>query len=213
MNRIIYEILTWCPGVIFLFGYIFQIHRLYITKYPKEIDKFTFLIIFLGNMGAYLFTNKYFSLKAISAYIIPACFQLFIIGYSEYKKKRKKESIIYSVSLFILLFSLILFVSVFQKNALVKKKINSINEYAGLIALFYPIASGLQVYKMFKDKHSEGISVRLWIFLALGQFGLYFLVGKYTNIKSILAFIGSGVLNLVVAFYALYLREKKEHKK
>jgi uncharacterized protein with PQ loop repeat len=210
VNKYFYETITWLPGIVFITGYLIQIFKIYKTPYPEEVEKYTFLMILLANIGAYLFTNKFFSLKAISAYIIPSVLQIIIIAYSDYKKKNKKEAVIYSISLSILLILLMLFVSIFQNNKLVKKYLKFISKYAGFIAILFPIAAGLQLFRIIKDKDIEGVSIFSWLFLSIGQFGCYFLAGKYGSIQSILAFIGAGVVNLSVALYTIYLKKKNK---
>ena len=78
MRKSIYEILTWCPGIIFILSYILQVYKIHKTDDPEEIDKFTFILFFVGNIGAYLFTDKYFSFKTIGAYIIPNIFMIIV---------------------------------------------------------------------------------------------------------------------------------------
>jgi uncharacterized protein with PQ loop repeat len=213
MIKSIYEILTWLPGIIFILSYILQIYKIHKTDNPGEIDKFTFILFFLGNIGAYLFTDKYFSLKTLSAYVIPNIFMIIVIGYSEYKKKEIKKSITYSSILTIIFICFVLFILNFKNNPQIKTNINSINNYAGYISLLFPIAGLLQLIKIIKDKHANGVSPKLWAGLGLGNIGCYILTGKYNSFQSIGSFLLSASLYFIIASYTLYLNNKNKFNK
>ena len=62
----IVELLKWSPGIISPISNFLQILDIYKTGKAYDVDSITFTLFILGNIGGYLFTKQYFSIKALS---------------------------------------------------------------------------------------------------------------------------------------------------
>ena len=212
MNIILYyiiEIFKWVPGIIFPISHIIQLIDMY-KNYEKKhnlninLDPLTFLFFYIGNLGAYLFTKKYLSIKVWLAYIIPAIIEIYIYIYYYYVKNNKSKAIIYGLIMSILLVGTIAYANIFQYNKRFIKYITSISEYAGFLpALLFPIGILLQFIKIIKKKSFIDVSMNGWILMIFANIGSYILIEKYTSWKSISAFLLSAIFSLAIVIYII----------
>jgi uncharacterized protein with PQ loop repeat len=82
-------------------------------------------------------------------------------------------------------------------------------EIAGWIpAVVFPSATGLQLAKIIKHKSAKGVSIATWLLFGLSNLGLYAYAEKYTSIQTIAGFLGTALLDFIIAAMAFY---KKGH--
>jgi uncharacterized protein with PQ loop repeat len=82
-------------------------------------------------------------------------------------------------------------------------------ELAGWIpAIILPTATGIQLYKIIRDKKTEGVSTMAWLLLAFANIGLYVFTEKYLEIQSILALLLTTVLDICIVISIKYYEKK-----
>lgn len=75
-------------------------------------------------------------------------------------------------------------------------------------ALVFPLATALQLAAILRARSAKGVSIAAWLLFALANVSLYLYVGKYGELQSILAGLGTAVLNLAIVAAALLYRAK-----
>ena len=209
----IIELLRWSPGIISPLSNIMEIIKMYKTRKSEGVDSLTYLLFFLGNIGGFLFNRKYKSIKTWLAYILPSILEIYILILKFKYENNEKQKLAFSIPLSSILGITLFGIFFFKNNKKFKLMINYISDYGGFLpGLLYPIASILQLVKIIKSDNVKGLSEYTWILLFICNVGLYFLSGRYYNWKSILGFLGSAILNIVVVFYIVHLREKEKNK-
>lgn len=87
---------------------------------------------------------------------------------------------------------------------------NFLVNLAGWIpALVFPSATGLQLFKILKNKNAAGVSVATWLLFGIANIGLYIYTEKFLSFQSIFGFLGTAFLDFVIVGYTIYLRPKK----
>ena len=83
-------------------------------------------------------------------------------------------------------------------------------------ALVLPGAALLQLIKLWKTHDPSGVSVLSWLMFAVANIGAYFLFaetgGGYLDIRTILAFLLTSLLNFWVVWTVLKYRIKPDEK-
>jgi len=75
-------------------------------------------------------------------------------------------------------------------------------------AIILPSATAIQLYQIIKTKKSAGISKTAWSLYAIADFGAYIFTEKLLSAQAILAFFLTGVICVLIVFFA-----KKYEKK
>ncbi len=89
-----------------------------------------------------------------------------------------------------------------------------IQELAGwLPALILPTATLLQLIKIIRQGHSEGVSLASWVLFGFANLGTYVFTGRYTAIQTILGFLLTAVLNFVIAGLIIFYNRKNAKSK
>jgi hypothetical protein len=78
-------------------------------------------------------------------------------------------------------------------------------------AVILPTATAIQLYKLIKDKNSDGLSSLSWFFFALANGGLYIFTEKYFEIQAILALLLTTILDICIVI-GIRFYKKKSHK-
>jgi uncharacterized protein with PQ loop repeat len=73
-------------------------------------------------------------------------------------------------------------------------------------ALVFPLATALQLAAILRARSAKGVSIAAWLLFALANVSLYLYVGKYGELQSILAGLGTATLNLAIVAAALLYR-------
>lgn len=216
-NKIISEIvelLKWSPGIISPISNMIEILDIYKTGKAYDVDTITYLLFILGNIGGYLFTKQYFSIKALLAYIVPSIMEIYIIALKYHKDDEKNKEIVYTSVLSIILCVTIFSIALFRNSSGFKRIIGDVAEYSGFLpAILYPVATILQLVKIIKSGSSVGVSINTWILNLVANIGLYFLSNQYYNWKSIVGFLGTGFICAIIIFYIIDLKNKNDDKK
>jgi len=83
-------------------------------------------------------------------------------------------------------------------------------------ALVLPGAALIQLVQLWKTHNPGGVSVLSWLMFGVANIGAYFLFvetgGKYSDIRPILAFLLTSVLNFWVVWTVLKFRIKPDEK-
>ncbi len=204
-------ILTWIPAFAFPTSHLLQIYKMISSGQVKDVSAKTFYGYFIGNMGAYLFTEKYTDPRTILAYLLTSFLEIVIVTLTEtgtqfqnIKKELKDETKRYKLYAIILsaimIAILVLYIINYQQKYL--KKIAS---YAGFLpALLFPSATIFQIWKIVNTGKLLGVSCKAWILQILANIGAYFLTSKLMNLKSIMAFLLTASLDLVIVLLYFY---------
>ena len=198
---------SWVPTIVFPLSHILQIIKIHKSTHVQDVSPFTFLFFFIGNMGGYLFTDRYFSIKVVMSYIITSILEIYIISLIYNKTDKKTEEHYYTTILSAVLLVVLIFAFLSTEINNIKKFKNNIAKSAGFLpALLFPIGTLLQLIKIIKNNSTRGVSMFLWVLMLFGNIGLYILSKKYLSWKSIVGFLGTGILNIMIIFYILYLK-------
>jgi uncharacterized protein with PQ loop repeat len=89
---------------------------------------------------------------------------------------------------------------------------DTIINIAGWIpAIAIPSATLAQLFKILGSRKTAGVSVLSWGLFGVANLGIYIFTEKYFAIQSILAQLLTAILNFVIVFSILALRDKKKH--
>lgn len=221
VQNILLELLKWSPGIIYPLSHIIQIVDMYKAnlhnnhkKHPINIDldMTTFLLFYIGNIGAYLFNKDYFSIPVWLAYIIPSILEIYILTYAKILDNETTKAIIYSIVLSVILVLLIIFAYIIFNDKQLSRKINKIGEYAGFFpALLFPLGILLQFIMIIKKQSFHLVSKNGWILMMIGNIGSYILTKQYSSWKSITAYILSAIFSLCIVIY-ISVKQNKQKK-
>jgi hypothetical protein len=196
------NILTYVPAFAFPISHLIQIDKMIRSGEVKDVSALTFYGYFLGNFGAYLFTEKYNDYRTIFAFLLTAFLEIVIVVLTQigtniendemYEKNKYKLFGILTLS------TIILIITYYSINYQ-RKYIKQISSIAGIFpAIFFPLATFFQIWKIIKDKELRGVSCKAWIFQIVANIGAYLLTDKLTSIKSISAFLLTAILDIVI---------------
>jgi len=83
-------------------------------------------------------------------------------------------------------------------------------ELAGWIpSVILPVAAGLQLMKIVREKKAEGVSVPAWILFGLANVCLYVYAEKYSSPQSVIGLLGTAAINFAIVGAALFFRRRK----
>ncbi len=194
------DFLTWIPAIAFPLSHIVQIFKIVHTKQIAGVSGVTFGMYFFGNMGAYLFANKYLDIRTLLSFVLTAILEVVIVALIAYYKGNK-SLMIGAIVTGIIVGGIVLTLILTQRD-----KVKKIANAAGYFpAVLFPLATIFQLVKII-DKHSiAGVSCAGWSLQILANIGAYFLIGRWLDFKNIGAFLGTGVIDvLIVYFYWKY---------
>ena len=72
-----------------------------------------------------------------------------------------------------------------------------------LPAVIIPLATLLQCIEVFRADSVEGVSWTTWLLFGIANIGFYIFTEKYTQLQSILGFLGTAVIDFVIVAYVL----------
>lgn len=83
--------------------------------------------------------------------------------------------------------------------------LDEMQNWAGwLPAIILPFSTSLQLWRIVRERHSEGVSAPAWGLFAVANFGAYLFTGQYSSIQAILAFLLSAFLDLCIVVFLLF---------
>jgi hypothetical protein len=199
-DRGIKEFLTWIPAFTFPLSHIVQIARMIQTGTVSGVSPWTFGGYFFGNLGAYIFAEKYSDIRTLLGFILTAILEVVIVTLWFYYMGMTGWAVVTVWSALFTAFLAYMFISTHEDD--VKKWA----EVAGFFpAIFFPAATAVQLWHIVRDKTIDGVSCAGWSLQILANLGAYFLVGKLTDIKNIGAFLGTAVLDVLIVYYYLQM--------
>ncbi|MGV6859356.1 MAG: hypothetical protein ACWA5X_10310 [bacterium] len=81
----------------------------------------------------------------------------------------------------------------------------------GLIpALIFPAASLVQLLTILKRRQADGVSLLTWVMVGVANVSLFVYTQKYTDVLTIMALLGTAVLNFTVALTAWYYQRQHQ---
>ncbi len=79
----------------------------------------------------------------------------------------------------------------------------------GLIpAVIFPAASLVQLAAILKRRQADGVSILTWVMVGVANVSLFVYTQKYGDVLTIMALMGTAVLNFSVAATAWYFQQK-----
>ena len=76
-----------------------------------------------------------------------------------------------------------------------------------LPAVILPLASGIQLSKIVKERSASGISPVAWVLFGVANLGAYVFAEKYFAIQSVLAFLLTAFINFAIAATTLIYKQ------
>ena len=76
-------------------------------------------------------------------------------------------------------------------------------------AVVFPVATAVQLLAILRAKSAEGVSIPAWILFAIANTCLFFYTGKHGELESILATLGTALLNLCIVVAAIWYRRRR----
>ena len=208
LKYIIFELLKWSPGIIYPVSHIVQLVDMYKMKHDDkhplniDLDMTTFILFYIGNMGAYFFNKDYFSVQVWLAYIIPSILEAYIYVYAKILDNEKINAIISGIILTVVIIAVIAVAYKIQNHKRLVHKIDIIGEYAGFLpAILFPLGILLQFIKIVKKKSFNLVSKNGWVLMAVGNIGSYILANQFRSWKSISAFVLSAIFSICIVIY------------
>lgn len=155
------HILTWVPAFAFPLSHLVQIDKMVRSGQVGDVSPATFYGYFLGNMGAYLFTEKYADPRTIFAYLLTAFLEIVIVSLTQIgtyffvNKYNDEEQNMYEKNKYklwsILLSAIIISIFVYYAINYQQKYIKRISSFAGFFpAIFFPLATFFQIWRIIK---------------------------------------------------------------
>ena len=86
MNIILKKILQTLPGICFTLSDLTELNDIIISKNIYDFSIYTYLIFILVNLAGFIYTNKLYDIKSISAWIFPALIEISMILISIWKQ-------------------------------------------------------------------------------------------------------------------------------
>jgi hypothetical protein len=187
------EFLTWIPPIAFPLSHIVQIVRMVSEGKVGGISPITFAGYFFGNMGAFLFSEKYKDPRTLLGFVLTGILEIVIVSlWFHYQGNRMGWIITITVGIIIGIIVLVLILTQ-------KKKLKKIASAAGFFpAVLFPLATVFQIIRIARRRTTVGVSCAGWTLQILANLGAYFLIGKYKNFKNIGAFLGTATLDVVI---------------
>ncbi len=75
-------------------------------------------------------------------------------------------------------------------------------------AIFFPLASTLQLTKLLQSKSSEGVSVLTWVLMAWANLCMYTYTEKFFEIQALGLVLNAGIQALVVVMVLKYRNQE-----
>ena len=194
------DFLTWIPAVSFPLSHLVQIFKMLRAKEVGGLSVVTFAMYFFGNMGAYLFAAKYLDPRTLLSFVLTGILEIVIVSLAFHFSGNKTGLIL------TLVIGLIVGVGELVTVLTQKKKLKKISDGAGYFpAVLFPLATLFQLFKIIEKRSVVGVSCAGWTLQILANIGAYVLIGKWANFKNIGAFLGTGVVDImIVIFYLRY---------
>ena len=191
------DFLEWIPAITFPLSHVFQIHKIFMNETIEGVSFWTFYGWFLGNFGAYLFTDKLTDIKTILAFLVTGLLEIVICIILQHGNKLYQT--------LILLSTLAISAGVYYLAKYKKKYLDKISSIAGYFpAILFPLMPLLQAWTLLTSKSAKGVSIPQWILQIFGNIGAYILTGHSGNIKAISAYIVSAIIDVIVIIITIY---------
>ena len=78
-----------------------------------------------------------------------------------------------------------------------------------LPGIIFPLASGIQLLKIIKERQYEGVSALSWFLFGIANLALYIYTEKYTALQTILGLLLTAIIDFVITFLVLLHRKKE----
>ena len=190
------NIISWFPGIIFPLSLLVTIYKIYVDNSTKAINPFTYLVFFIAGCFGFLFSNNILKLNNIFGFLVPTFLNVIILYL--YFLQNDVKYLYYVLSL--CLFSYLFMFYVYNYKFKLLKKYSKI---LGIIVnLLLPFATFLQLYKIYINKSSKGVSLITWALQIFGNLGLYFLQGQYNDPITLVGSFGTSIICAFIIYFA-----------
>ena len=83
------QLAGWVPAISLPVASFLQLYKIIITKKAAGISALAWILYALANLGAYIFTEKYFAVQSILAFLLTAIFNFAIVFFTlKYNSKQ-----------------------------------------------------------------------------------------------------------------------------
>ena len=181
------KILQTLPGICFTLSDLTELNDIIISKNIHEFSLYTYLIFIFVNLAGFVYTNKLYDIKSISAWIFPALIEISMILISIWKRT---PSIFYQSLIGWIIFMLI-YVYIIYTIKLPTK------QFGIIPSILAPLGEFTQLYKIISNRGCHGVSNISWSLQLLGNIGLFFLIDT-TSIENYFISIIPAILDSLI---------------
>ena len=158
------------PGICFTIADLAELNILIVSKNIQDFSLMAYTIFMFVNLNGFIYTNKLYDIKSISAWLFPAFIEMMMILISLW---RNNPAMFYPSLVGSILFYIIYFYIVYT--------VKLPSKLFGIIpSILAPLGELVQFYKIIHNKGCHGVSQISWILQCLGNIGLFFLIDKDT---------------------------------
>jgi len=188
------EGLSWLPAFAFPMSHIVQIFKMFEAKSALGVSPITFAGYFFGNMGAYIFSEKYIDARTLMGFISTALLEIVIVSMVGYYTKGLWATILPWI-IGLIIGAVVFFIIRRTKQ----KKLEKYASVAGYFpAILFPLASVAELIRAIRSPSLKGLSCSAWVWQILANIGAYFLIGKFKNFKNISGFLGTALMDVII---------------
>lgn len=80
-----------------------------------------------------------------------------------------------------------------------------------LPAFILPVSTFIQFYRILKNRSAKNVSATAWSLFGVANIGAYIFTGRYDSVQSILAFLVSAFLDVLIVFAVYYFHRAEKH--
>lgn len=181
-------ILQTLPGICFTLSDLTELNDIIISKNIHEFSLYTYLIFIFVNLAGFIYTNKLYDIKSISAWIFPSLIEISMILISIWKRT---PSIFYQSLIGWIIFMLIYIYIIYT--------IKLPTKLFGIIpSILAPLGEFSQFYKIISNHGCHGVSIFSWSLQLLGNIGLFFLIDTISIENFLISIIPAILDSLIV---------------
>ena len=159
-------LLQTLPGICFTISDFAELTTLIYSKNIHDFSLAAYAIFMFVNLNGFIYTNKLYDIKSISAWLFPAIIEMTMILISIW---RRNHAIFYPSLVGSILFYIAYFYIVYTVKLPVKL-------FAIIPSILAPFGEFAQFYKIIQNKGCHGVSKLSWFLQFIGNIGLFFLI-------------------------------------
>jgi hypothetical protein len=192
------DFLTWMPVIFFPGSHMVQIHKMLREGSAAGVSAATFAGYFFGNMGAFLFAEKYTDIRTLLSFVLTAILEVIIVSMVAYYNGNTH------IMKIVIITAVLVGAGVLTLILTSQKWVKRHADAAGVIpAIAFPGASLFQFKAILDQSDIHGVSCTGWMMQVLANLGAYLLVDKPNSVQNVLAFLGTAIIDVVIIIVIL----------